>query len=486
MPDSDIASGDDRTDSLRLEIGPVIERAQQLVLKVAKNLPEHKELGNATRGVEKAAQTAEQVSRQLRRLFGLHRLPAVFLLISIAIFAVWIYWQFIHTSKLLIAVSARDAVQLKKNVDRRVRIVPVETVGSRDSIAKLQNGDAHLAFVQGGVELPTDLLRTELESSELVLLFLRNGIDSFAEIQRILTSSKGQGSHSLARIFARIWSIDGQVEYVHDWRRFTDDESYEIAADVDAVLVVKDPMSAKVAGTASRLQKAGFQLVSPDIGAMSLRLEYLSETEIRPGYLDPLGHIPDSVVQTYSVATYLVSRADLTPRQLAAASRLVTANSNQIAATGFEPTLDTASEVAQGVEALLGILIYIGVAFLALLGFEVFTYGRHFNELNSLVSLLSMHQSTKDAIGMSEQERLHNIEYLRVCSDLLGLISVITGYYTQQNSSLLYNRLLEIIHDRCDGLKINIQLKILHGLISQDSAADSVEDGQKSAATAEQ
>ena len=46
-----------------------------------------------------------------------------------------------------------------------------------------------------------------------------------------------------------------------------------------------------------------------------------------------------------------------------------------------------------------------------------------------------------------------------------GLIAVITGYYTQENSSLLYNRLLETIHERCDGLKINIQLKILHALI---------------------
>jgi len=468
-PESESLDRDKDADSLKLEIGPVIKRAEELVSNVSENLATHKGLGKAARGVERAARTAEQVSNRLRRSFGVHRLPAIFLLVSIAVFVIWIYWQFFHTSKLFIAVSARDAVALKQNVDRRVKIVPVETVGSRDSIDKLQNGEAHLAFVQGGVELPAELLRTELESSELVLFFLRDGIESSSEIRQILTSSKGQGSHSLAQVFTRIWMIEERVKYVHDWRTFTDDPAYKIDENIDAVLVVKDPMSAKVAGTSARLRNAGFQLVSPDIGAMSLRMPYLAETEIRPGYLDPTGHIPESAVPTYSVATYLVARPDLTPRQMAAVSRILTASSDQFTTAGFEPTLDKASEVAQGIEAVLGILIYIGVAFLALLGFEIFTYRRHFNELNSLVSLISMHQSSKDAIAVDEQERLHNIEYLRVCSDLLGLISVITGYYTQENSSLLYNRLLEIIHDRCDGLKINIQLKVLHGLIGQTS-----------------
>ena len=50
-------------------------------------------------------------------------------------------------------------------------------------------------------------------------------------------------------------------------------------------------------------------------------------------------------------------------------------------------------------------------------------------------------------------------------STVVGLIAAITGYYTQENSSLLYNRLSDIIHERCDGLKINIQLKILQALI---------------------
>ena len=83
-----------------------------------------------------------------------------------------------------------------------------------------------------------------------------------------------------------------------------------------------------------------------------------------------------------------------------------------------------------------------------------------------MISLISMHQSEKDVLGLTDDDRRsENLLYLRICSDLLGLISVISGYYTQENSSLLYSNLLQIIHHRCNGLKLNIQTKILHAPI---------------------
>ena len=133
----------------------------------------------------------------------------------------------------------------------------------------------------------------------------------------------------------------------------------------------------------------------------------------------------------------------------------------------FEPTLGEASEMLQGMEAFLSILIYIGLAFLAMLGVEVLTYRRRFNELNTLVSLISMHQSDKDVLGLARDHvRRENLLYLSLCSDLLGLISVISGYYAQENPSILYGNLLQIIHQRCDGLKLNIQIKILHASVN--------------------
>ena len=62
-------------------------------------------------------------------------------------------------------------------------------------------------------------------------------------------------------------------------------------------------------------------------------------------------------------------------------------------------------------------------------------------------------------------KRAENLLYLGLTSDLLGVISMIASYYTQENSSLLFNNLSEVIHQRCDGLKINIQLKVLHATV---------------------
>ena len=35
----------------------------------------------------------------------------------------------------------------------------------------------------------------------------------------------------------------------------------------------------------------------------------------------------------------------------------------------------------------------------------------------------------------------------------------------------MYHRLFEVIHERCSGLKLNIQLKILHAMIDLPAAA---------------
>ncbi len=57
------------------------------------------------------------------------------------------------------------------------------------------------------------------------------------------------------------------------------------------------------------------------------------------------------------------------------------------------------------------------------------------------------------------------MRYLSLVSDLLGVISQVASYYTQENSALLFNNLSEVIHERCDGLKLNIQLKLLQSAI---------------------
>ena len=457
----DAAPPPDHVDGLRLQIEPVIENARGIEAHVRESLPTHSGLSLAATGIRKAAEEAQRVSKRLNRRVGWHRLPAVFLLLSLAGLIVWVYLQFFHVSTLVVAVSARDAVQLKRNAGR-VTVVATETTGSRENLAALKAGHADIGFVQGGVEIPEELPRLQLDHSELILFFMKQGIESPSDIGIVMTSSEAQGSHSLGRTFFATWG-NYNVSWRHTWREFTETEAYQLPDEIDAVFVVKDPMSTSLKGTTARLRDAGFRLVEPDLGTAGLQLEFLRETSIRPGYLDPVEHLPAETVRTYSVATYLVARPDLTPRDLAAAAHL--AQPRNEFPSAFEPTLDTANEMAQGVEAILGIVVYIGIAFVALLGMDIVAYRRRFNELNSLVSLITMHQSSKDVMGGTAEMRAHHVAYLSVCSDLLGLISVLTGYYSQENPSLIYNRMLQIIHERCNGLKINIQLKVLHALV---------------------
>jgi hypothetical protein len=175
----------------------------------------------------------------------------------------------------------------------------------------------------------------------------------------------------------------------------------------------------------------------------------------------------------------LIARKGITPKLLATASHLLETPFASLVAGQHEPTLSETSEIFQGVEALLGIVINLVLAFLALAGLEMMAYRKRFHELNSLVSLISIHQSSKDVLGVTDPKIRHNhLLYLSLCSDLLGLISMIGGYYTQENSSLLFSGLPEIVHQRCDGLKINIQLKILHATVGVDATGEAVKSEQ--------
>lgn len=454
--------------TLRLQIGPVVRQAEKIAERVRRDMPQHDGLAALASGVATVAREAQRVSEQLRRPFGLHRLPALFLAVALAGLAWGIYFQFLHVSRLRIAVSSRDAIELKSHLDRRVHFEMRPTEGSVESLKLLERGEVDLAFVQGGVEMEREggerWLVREIPGQELVLFFLRGSPD-VTKVRRILTSTQDQGSHALARVFLRCWGLEDKAGFVHEWQSLLTDPGYAIPADVDAVLVVKDPLSPQIPAAARKLSAAGFQMVSPYLGAHALRLPYLHDTTLHAGFVDPVTPIPSKDLPTYSVSTYLVVNPKLSHRQLAAADSLLERQVTAAPLTSFDPSTSNASEILQGMEAGLGVLVYVGLAFLALLGLDVYAYQSRFNELNSLVSLISIHQSSRDAIAGTPEKRAADVAYLRVCSDLLGLISVVTGYYTQENASLMYNRLLDVIHERSSSLKINIQLKILHAMI---------------------
>jgi hypothetical protein len=394
----------------------------------------------------------------------------MFLGIALALFVGWSYFHFFGVATLTIALPDRDAEELRARVSReqRLQFQPVIVRGSREAVELVTNGKVDLAFVQGGLPLPHDLPRLETQQPELVLWFVRKDQPDAAAIKKILTSLSGEGSHSVAQSFLKAWTLDSQVEFVHDWKLLSGEEPFVIPEDIDAVFVVKDPSDDQTLRACARLAASGFRLASPNLGARMAQLEYLKPAFIPEGYLQSIPVFPDQPVATYSVVTYLAARRNLTPRLLALAARLIDGKPPSISDSSFSATIGETSEIFQGVEAFMGILINIVLAFLALLGFETMAYRKRFHELNSLVSLISMHQSAKDVMGVTDPKlRRDNLLYLSLCSDLLGLVSSVSGYYTQENSSLLFNNLPEIIHQRCDGMKINIQLKILHALIAE-------------------
>jgi hypothetical protein len=455
-----------RSKPLRLLIGPVVGVAEALAQRVRRELPTHDGLATAAEGVAAAARQAERVSQRMNRVFSLHRLPAVFLAAALLCLGLWIYWRFFHVSTLSVALPDRDASQLRDTIAGRQRVSFRwdEVPGSREAVERVTAGSVDLAFVQGGLEIPPDLPRLATPSPEVVLWLVRDALSGPRDVRRVLTSVEGEGSHTVAQFFLAAWHTRGQVEFVHQWRELTADPDYRIARNVDAVFVVKDPADEKTALGIQRLYAAGFQLRSPDIGARAAKRDFLKPFSMPPRYLVADPAAPAEPIATYSVVTWLVARRGLTPRLLAQAAHVLDAQ--PLAIGGFDPTTTDASEIFQGIEAFMGIIVNIGLAFLALLGLDVMAYRKQFHELNSLVSLLSMLQSNKDVLAIHDPaRRAENLLYLGLTSDLLGVISMISSYYTQENSSLLFNNLSEVIHQRCDGLKINIQLKVLHATV---------------------
>jgi len=457
-----------RTKPLRLLIEPVVGVAEALEGRVKTELPTHDGLAKAAAGVSAAARQAELVSHRMNRIFSLHRLPALFLAAALVCLVVWIYWRFFHVARLTIALPPRDASELREAAAVRHRLILErrDVPGSREAVEQVAAGQVDLAFVQGGMEIPPELPRLETPSPEVVLWLLREKVSGPQAVKKVLTSLEGEGSHTVAQKFLVTWHTRGQAEFIHKWGDLTADPHFEIAKDIDAVFVVKDPADEKTVAGMQRLYAAGFRLRSPQLGARATKLDFLKAFTLPPQYLIADPPIPDLPVETYSVSTYLVARRGLTPRLLAQAAHVLDAQPTKITDGDFNPTTSEASEIFQGIEAFMGIIVNIGLAFLALLGLDVMAYRKQFHELNSLVSLLSMLQSNKDVLGLTNSpKRAENLLYLGLVSDLLGVISMISSYYTQENSSLLFNNLSEVIHQRCDGLKINIQLKVLHATV---------------------
>src|SRR5262249_44398160 len=162
--------------------------------------------------------------------------------------------------------------------------------------------------------------------------------------KKVLTSLNGEGSHSVAVKFFEAWQTEN-IQFVHDWRELTTKADYQIADDIDAVFVVKDPADDKTIVGINKLLAAGFHLRSPSLGARASGFDFLKPATIDAGYLQTDPPVPEQPVATYSVSTFIVARRDLTPRLLGQAAHVLEARPVTISEREFHPTTTDASEI---------------------------------------------------------------------------------------------------------------------------------------------
>jgi hypothetical protein len=368
---------------------------------------------------------------------------------------------------------------------RKGKLIHKEVDSSSDAIDWVVKGKADAAYIQAGIEVPHELTVLQTPVLENVLWMVRKDRPSDKKISVVLTSDKDEGSHQVALDFFRKWNPTHSPEFRHEWNDVTktsDNQkpNYQIASDVDAVFVVVNVADEMNQRRINAFLEAGFQLETPYIGAYSLKLGYTQEFRMPVGYISQDPKIPQQELLTYTVPNVLVAKRTISDATLSNLSHLFETDAKKLRPGDFGFNAKDASDIFQGLDAFLGILINIILAFIAVLGLEMWVYRKRFHELNSLVSLLSMLQSNKDILGQTDPaRRSENLKYLSTVSDLLSIISAINGFYTQENSSLVFNNQSEVIHERCDNLKLNIQLKILHAGIRLEPASETKQEAPK-------
>ena len=136
----------------------------------------------------------------------------------------WAYLTFFHVSTLTLALPDRDASELRDalKATERVSVSVVDVPGSREAAEKVEKGAVDLAFVQGGIPVTPLLRRAEIPGRELVLLFLKPGVASLADARVVMTSTQGEGSHSVLLEVLGVLGLPTPTVVAHveqrDWR----------------------------------------------------------------------------------------------------------------------------------------------------------------------------------------------------------------------------------------------------------------------------
>ena len=445
-----------------LSLKEMIASAERVEQRIAETLPEDRDLCEVASATE---ETARHAAQQIRKMHGPMSLPKIRLyvtLIALAALIWWIYINYFQVRVVRVAISPGDSVLLSDEDLQTIKFV--DSSGSAASTDLIEKGEAEMAFIQAGTQIPGDVAVLGTVRKEHVLFFTRKPLKLEGEIPRVITFNEGQGSHVLGKMFFQRWGYDN-VFWLHTWGRIGTDEGYAVPPDVDAIFVVVDPADAIMHRAIERVAKAGFRLQDPDIGVYANHLPYIEPIELDRGYYsfsNPT--VPDTDrLKTYTVENYLVAGESVTHQQWLRAMKAF-----KLSPSAMEFSTSMLHSSGQSLTAdlsnILAAAVNLVVIIAALFGIEILLHRRYIHELNSLISRISLLQADHNLQSVNnDKERTSTVFTLMAYADLLGLISTIAGYYSQANAALMFNGLTGAVHTRADTLKLNVQLKLIQG-----------------------
>ncbi|BBM82169.1 hypothetical protein [Candidatus Uabimicrobium amorphum] len=442
---------------LRLEIEPVIAKSKKICEEIQQQLAQHEGLQRVSQQVSEAATKSKSAAKQ-NSFFSIHRLPGYMFILLLIWSAWWVYYDFVVTPQISIALSDRDTQNIVEVMSGQVGINIVNCNGSSHGLEMLYDKKVDITFVQGGVDFPNQYQRFILPEKELIIFLVRDGLKKH-QVKRVCTSVKNQGSHTLSQRCLKVMGM--QVTFTHDWPRLVENEEFILPPDVDAVIVVKSMEEKNMAAIRSLVDK-GFRFRTVDLGVWGDTKSYLQKIKLSKGYILKNPFAPQMTVQSYWVHRYVVANPHIRTAHVKNIARALYPTNLEISPERESVVNDSLQKADAFTETFIGVAMIL----MSLFGLSVYSFRQRFNELNTLVSLLNMLQSSKDLHGELDHElRTQYILYLAYCSDLLSIIDIVTGYYAQENSALMFNGFCSTIHQRCSHLKLNIQLKIQHATL---------------------
>lgn len=446
----------------------------------AKNQPGAQDLIDATEQVYQAALTAQRRVIAMRSPLSIPRLRLYASILTIGVVCSWLYQRNAGTRHVRVAVAAADAMLLEERVQRSgvgtVDLIGVP--GSRTGLESLLGGEVDATVVQGGVSLPFGrrVDRLGLVRHEHVVFLRDSRYDPdtpWAKDERktVLTLSAGEGSHALAKLFFKHWSIP--VRYVHQWPALC--AGQPVPEGVDGIFVALDLSDPQARTCLQHASRQGFVLADCSLGAYEAHLEYLTYQEARVGYFDKQPPLPATTVPFYLVDNYLVASPDLTPDQRGALIRALTLpfrTDNPSRSELLRLTHSSGNSLMADLADFFEALINCGLLLAGIFGLEILLHRGYIQDLSVLLTKVSLLQAERDVLGVaSPEQRALNVLYLEICNDLLGLLSSIAGYYSHANAALAFNGLTSPVHSRANLLKLNIQLKLVQAATLSTLAA---------------